>query len=154
MINPIKRLETLGYPIGDVPSPGGLYTPVTLIGSIAYISGAVPVTQGHLKYPGRVPSDIDLPTAQKAAALCVANNLRMFHQKAGHLDGILRVLRLTGYVNSDPHFTDQHLVINGASQLLKDVFGDLGVGARSAIGVAQLPLGSAVETELILEIRS
>ena len=154
MTNPIERLESLGYPIDDVPSPGGLYTPVTLIGSVAYVSGAVPVTRGHLKYAGKVPSDVDLPTAQKAAALCVANNLRMLHQEVGSLERILRVLRLTGYVNSNPHFTDQHLVINGASQLLKDVFGDLGIGARSAVGVAQLPLGSAVETELILEIRS
>lgn len=154
MTNPIERLESLGYPINDKPSPGGLYKPVTVIGSIAYVSGAVPVTQGHLKYEGKVPSDIDLPTAQKAAALCVANNLRMFHQKGRPLGHIRRVLRLTGYVNSDPHFTDQHLVINGASQLLQDVFGDLGIGARSAVGVVQLPLGSAVETELILEIRS
>ncbi len=153
MNNPTEQLEALGYPIDDVPSPGGLYLPVTLTGSIAYVSGAVPVMQGHLRYAGKVPSDVDISAAQKAAALCAANNLRMLHQKMGTLACIVRVLRLTGYVNSDPDFTDPHLVINGASQLLKDVLGDVGIGARSAVGVAQLPLGSAVETELILEVK-
>ncbi|MCY4225048.1 MAG: RidA family protein [Bacteroidetes bacterium] len=154
MTNRITILESLGYPVDDVPAPGGLYKPVTLTGSIAYVSGAVAVSHGTLQYAGKVPRDIDLSTAQQAAALCVANNLRAVHQSIGSLDRIVRVLRLTGFVNSDPDFSDQHLVINGASELLKEVFGDVGVGARSAVGVAQLPLGSAVETELILEIKS
>lgn len=148
----VECLESLGYLIDDAPTPSGLYSPITAIPPIVYVSGAVPVTEGHLKYAGKVPSDVDLPTAQKAAALCVANNLRMFYQEYDSLESIARVLRLTGYVNSDPHFTDQHLVMNGASQLLREVFGKSGVGARSAVGVAQLPLGSTVETELILEI--
>jgi len=147
------KLELLGYPLDDVPAPSGLYKPVTFIGSVAYVSGAVPVAQGHLQFAGKVPSDLDLPNAQKAAALCTANNLRMAYQALGSLDRIVRVLRLTGFVNSEPDFTDQHLVINGASELLKEIFGDPGIGARSAVGVTQLPLGSAVETELILEIK-
>ena len=150
----ISKLESLGYPINDVPAPGGLYKPVTMTGTIAYVSGAVPVARGRLQYAGKVPSDLDLSSAQQAAELCAANNLRMAYQALGTLDHIVRVLRLTGFVNSEPDFTDQHLVINGASQLLKEVFGGLGIGARSAIGTSQLPLGSAVETELILEIKS
>ena len=153
MHNRIDRLESLGFPIDDVPAPGGLYKSVTVIDTIAYVSGAVPVAQGQLQFAGKVPSDLDLDTAQRAAALCGANNLRMACKALGSLDRITRVLRLTGFVNSEPDFTDQHLVINGASELLKKVFGDAGIGARSAVGVAQLPLGSAVETELILEIR-
>ncbi len=149
----LERLESLGYPLDDVPAPGGLYKPVTVIDTTAYVSGAVPVAQGHLQFAGKVPSDLDLATAQRAAALCAANNLRMACQALGSLDRIARVLRLTGFVNSEPDFTNQHLVINGASELLREVFGDSGIGARSAVGVAQLPLGSAVETELILEIR-
>ena len=149
----ITKLESLGYPMDDVPAPGGLYKPVTLIGSIAYVSGAVAVSQGKLQFAGKVPSDVDLPAAQNAAALCAANNLRAVNQFIGSLDRIVRILRLTGFVNSEPDFSDQHLVINGASELLKEVFGDSGIGARSAVGVAQLPLGSAVETELILEIK-
>jgi len=153
MHNRIERLESLGYPIDDVPAPGGLYRPVTVIDNIAYVSGAVPVARGLLQFAGKVPSDLDLSVAQQAAALCGANNLRMARQTLGSLDRITRVIRLTGFVNSEPDFTDQHLVINGASELLKKVFGDAGIGARSAVGVVQLPLGSAVETELILEIR-
>ncbi|MCY4159254.1 MAG: RidA family protein [Bacteroidetes bacterium] len=154
MNDPNKKLESLGYPLDDAPAPGGVYKPVTVIGSIAYVSGAVPVARGRLQYAGKVPSDLDLPAAQRAAGLCAANNLRMIYQELGSLDRIARVLRLTGFVNSEPDFTDQHLVINGASELLKEIFGDLGIGARSAVGMTQLPLGSAVETELILEIHS
>jgi len=149
----IRKLESLGYPVDDVPAPGGLYKPVILTGSIAYASGAVAISQGKLHFAGKVPTDLDLSTAQQAAALCVANNLRAVNQYLGSLNRIVRVLRLTGFVNSDPDFSDQHLVINGASELLKEIFGDLGIGARSAVGVNQLPLGSAVETELILEIQ-
>ncbi len=150
----IKKLESLGYSMDDIPKPGGLYKPLTVVGSIAYVSGAIPVSEGQLLFAGKVPTDLSLNTAQQAASLCVANNLRFVYQSLGSLDGIVRVLRLTGYVNSEPDFTDQHLVINGASELLKYVFGAAGIGARSAVGVSQLPLGSAVETELILEVSS
>ena len=154
MTDRIKKLESLGYPVDDAPAPSGLYKPVTVIGTVAYVSGAVPVIRGKLQFAGKVPSDLNLSEAQRAAALCAANNLRMIHRALGSLDCIVRILRLTGFVNSDSDFTDQHLVINGASELLQKVLGDAGTGARSAVGMAQLPLGSAVETELILEISS
>lgn len=149
-----KKLEALGYPVDDVPGPGAIYKPVVIHGSTVYVSGAVPVAGGKLASKGKVPSEVSLEDAQKAAALCAANNLRFVIRELGSLDRIERVIRVTGYVNSDPDFTDQHLVINGASQLLADVFGDDGIGARSAIGMAQLPLGSSTEVEMILALKA
>lgn len=146
-------LEALGYPVDRIPAPGALYKPVVVTGTTVYVSGAVPTDNGVLQFKGKVPSDVSVEDAKRSAALCAANNLRMVRQAIGSLDRIARVIRLTGYVNSDPDFTDQHLVINGASELLREVFGDAGVGARSAVGMAQLPLGSATEVELILELK-
>jgi enamine deaminase RidA (YjgF/YER057c/UK114 family) len=87
------------------------------------------------------------------AVLCAANVLRAVRRHVGSLDRIDRVLRITGYVNSDPGFTDQHLVINGASRLVRDVFGEEGRHARTALGMAQLPLGASVEVEMILRLK-
>ena len=147
------KLEALGYPIHDVPGAGAIYKPVVVHGKTVYVSGAVPIAEGKLFSKGKVPSEVSLEDAQQAAALCAANNLRFVIKHLGSLDGIERVIRVTGYVNSDPGFTDQHLVINGASQLLADVFGDEGIGARSALGMAQLPLGSSTEVEMILALK-
>ena len=148
-----QRLEALGYSLDQAPAPGAIYKPVVVSGTTVYVSGAVPTDGGALIYKGKVPSEVSLEEAQHAAAWCAANNRRMVRQAVGSLDRIARVIRLTGYVNSDADFTDQHLVINGASQLLREVFGEVGVGARSAVGMAQLPLGSTTETELILELK-
>lgn len=149
-----KKLEALGYPLDDVPGPGAIYKPVVIHGSTVYVSGAVPMAGGALASKGKVPSQVSLEAAREAAALCAANNLRFVIRELGTLDKIERVIRVTGYVNSDPDFTDQHLVINGASQLLVDVFGDDGIGARSAVGMAQLPLGSSTEVEMILALKA
>ena len=149
------KLEALGYPLDRAPAPGAIYRPAMVDGTTVYVSGAVPLDGDQLTSKGKVPSDVSLEDAQKAAELCAANCLRMARREVGSLDNIERVLRLTGYVNSDPEFTDQHLVINGASQLLLDVFGsDDGLAARSALGMAQLPLGSSVEVEMILKLKS
>lgn len=147
------KLEAMGYPLDDVPGAGAIYRPVVVTGRTVYVSGAVPIAGGQLASKGKVPSQVTLEDAKRAAALCAANNLRVVRAHLGSLGKIERVVRVTGYVNSDPDFTDQHLVINGASELLRDVFGEAGVGARSAVGMAQLPLGSSTETEMILELR-
>ena len=151
-----ERLESLGYPLDRVPKPGAIYKPVVIDGTTVYVSGCVPFDgHGNLASKGKVPSEVSLPDARKAAALCAANVLRLVRQEIGSLERLERVLRVTGYVNSDPDFTEQHLVINGASQLFVDVFGaDLGLHARSAVGMAQLPLGSSVEVEAILRLKS
>lgn len=148
-----QKLEELGYPVDDVPGAGAIYKPVVIHGNTVYVSGAVPIAGGKVTSRGKVPSQVSLEEAERAAALCAANNLRFVIKELGSLDRIERVVRVTGYVNSDPDFTDQHLVINGASRLLSDVFGDDGIGARSALGMAQLPLGSSTEVEMILALK-
>jgi enamine deaminase RidA (YjgF/YER057c/UK114 family) len=150
-----EKLESLGYPLDRVPRPGAIYRPVVIDGTTVYVSGCVPFDgHGNLASKGKVVSQVSLAEAQKAAALCAANVLRLVRQEVGSLERVDRMLRVTGYVNSDADFTEQHLVINGASQLMVDVFGgDAGLHARTAVGVAQLPLGSSVEVEAILRLR-
>ncbi len=145
-------LEEMGYSLSESAPPAAIYKPVVITGNIAYCSGAVPVTGGKLQYKGKVGSMVSIEKAKRSAALCAANNLRQLHSALGTLGRIARVVRLTGFVNSDPDFHDQHLVINGASELLRAVFGNAGVGARSALGMVSLPLGATTETELIVEL--
>lgn len=145
-------LERLGFPLDRETPEGGLVEALVIDGQTIYASGQVPLDGDRLIYKGKVPSQVSVADATKAAALCAANVLRVVRKTIGSLDRIERVVRITGYVNSDPDFTDQHLVINGASQLVRDVFGDAGRHARTALGLAQLPLGSAVEVEMILRI--
>lgn len=146
------KLEALGYKMSDTPKPAGLYTPLVIDGKTAYLSGMVPVEAGELKYKGKVPSEVSLEDAQKAAELCAANLLRVCARDLGSLDMIERLIKVTGFVNSEPDFTDQHLVINGASGLLVEALGEAGHHARSAIGMAGLPTGAAVEVELIVRL--
>jgi enamine deaminase RidA (YjgF/YER057c/UK114 family) len=148
-----QKLAALGYPLERTTPEGKLVDPLSISGSIVYASGQVPFDGDQLVSKGKVPSQISAADATKAAALCAANVLRAVRKHFGSLDAIERVVRITGYVNSDPDFTDQHLVINGASQLGRDVFGEAGRHARTAIGMAQLPLGSSVEVEMILELK-
>jgi enamine deaminase RidA (YjgF/YER057c/UK114 family) len=148
-----QKLISLGFPLDRVPTPGAIYRPVVLQGSTAYVSGCVPFDgPNNLVSAGKVGRDLSLEDAQKAAALCAANVLRLLHVELGSLDRIVRILRVGGYVNSTQDFTDQHLVINGASQLFCDVLGDAGPHARTALGLQQLPLGSSVEVDAIVEI--
>jgi enamine deaminase RidA (YjgF/YER057c/UK114 family) len=149
-----RKLESLGYSLGKTLSAGAIYKPVVVDGTTVYVSGCVPFDgDKNLASKGKVPSQVPLEDARQAAALCAANVLRLVRQELGSLDRVERVLRVTGYVNSDADFTEQHLVINGASQLFVDVFGDAGWHARSAVGMAQLPLGASVEVEAILKAK-
>jgi len=143
------KLSERGYSLEDAPKAGGLYTPAVLDGRIFYLSGAVPVANGKLEYQGKVPSAVSLEDAQKAAELCAANLLRVFIRDVGPLERIEKLVKVTGFVNADPGFADPHLVVNGASQLLLDVLGEAGHHARSAVGMASLPLDASVEIELI-----
>jgi enamine deaminase RidA (YjgF/YER057c/UK114 family) len=148
-----RKLESLGYPLDRVPPVGAVYKPVVVDGTTVYTSGSVPMDGDRLASRGKVPSQVSLEDARKAAALCAANVLRNVRQHVGSLDRVARVLRTVGYVNSDLDFTEQHLVINGASELLREVFGDDGIGARTALGLAALPLGSSVEVDIVLQLR-
>jgi enamine deaminase RidA (YjgF/YER057c/UK114 family) len=147
-----KILEQLGFPLERTTPEGKLVDAIAIDGDIVYASGQVPFDGDKLAYAGKVPTAVSVEDATKAAALCAANVLRAVRKHVGSLDRISRVVRITGYVNSEPSFTEQHIVINGASQLVRDVFGDDGRHARTAIGVAQLPLGAAVEVEMILRL--
>ncbi|HUS39009.1 MAG TPA: RidA family protein [Pirellulales bacterium] len=148
------KLESLGFPLDRVPKPAAIYEAVVVDGATVYASGAIPFDGDQQVSRGKVPSEVSVEDAQKAAALCAANILRAVRKKVGSLDRIDRAIRLTGYVNVDPDFTDPHVVINGASQLVIDVLGDDGRHARSAMGVAQLPLACCVEVEMILRLKS
>jgi enamine deaminase RidA (YjgF/YER057c/UK114 family) len=148
-----KRLEALGFPLDRTPPEGSLVEPLSIEGRTVYVSGQVPFDGPNLVSIGKVLTEISQADATKAATLCCANALRVVRRHFGSLDVIDRILRVTGYVNSDPDFTQQHVVINGASQLLREVFGDAGRHARTALGMAQLPLGSSVEVEMILLLK-
>ena len=143
-------LEQMGYPLERANPEGKLVEALVIEGNTIYASGQVPFDGDRLVFQGKVPSKVSVVDATDAAALCAANVLRAVRKVIGSLDRVERVVRITGYVNSDSDFTEQHLVINGASQLVRDVFGDAGRHARTALGVAQLPLGAAVEMEMIL----
>ena len=145
-----KRLEELGYPLERATPEGKLVDAVRIEGDTLYASGQVPFDGDKLTSKGKVPSQISMAEATQAASLCAANVLRAVRRVVGSLDNIEAVVRINGYVNSDADFTEQHLVINGASELVRDVFGEAGRHARTAIGVAQLPLGAAVEVDMIL----
>ena len=151
-----QKLESLGYPLDRVPGVGAIYKPVVIDGTTVYTAGAVPFDGDKLVGKGKVPTDVSLEEGKRHAALCAANILRNVRKAVGgSLDRVERVLRTVGYVNSDPAFTDQHLVINGASELLIEVLGpDAGVGVRTAIGMASLPLGSSVEVDIIFKLKS
>lgn len=149
-----EKLSSLGFPPDRVPAPGALYRTVVVDGTTVYVSGCIPNDgERNLVSKGKVPSQVSLEDAKKAAALCAANILRLVRKELGSLDRVDRVLKVTGFVNSDPDFIEQHLVINGASQLFIDVLGEAGWHARSSIGMAQLPLGASVEVEAILKIK-
>jgi enamine deaminase RidA (YjgF/YER057c/UK114 family) len=148
-----RKLEQLGYPLARTTPEGKLVDALAVVENIVYASGQVPFDGDTLTSKGKVPSQVGVRDATAAAALCAANVLRAVRRELGSLDRIRRVARITGYVNSDADFTNQHLVINGASQLVRDVFGEDGRHARTALGVAQLPLGSSVEVEMILLLK-
>ncbi len=127
---------------------------LSVVGDIVFASGQVPFDAGVLTSKGKVPSQVSVEEAMKAAALCAANILRAVSLKLGSLDCIERAIRMTGYVNADPEFTDCHLVINGATTLGNQILGEeAGRHARTSLGKAQLPLGTSVEVEMIFQFK-
>ncbi len=147
------KLSELGLDMPPAPEPKGLYRPLVVVGDMAYTSGHLPVdAAGHL-VTGRVGVEIDIPTATHAALLTGLNILATLRAELGSLDRVRRLVKVLGAVNGTPEFTEQPAVINGCSQLLADVFGpETGIAARSAIGVASLPLGVPVEIEAVFQV--
>jgi enamine deaminase RidA (YjgF/YER057c/UK114 family) len=154
MHNIEQRLQEIGSPLPSAPTPLASYVPAVRTGNLVYSSGMVPFKDGVLQSRGRVGEKVTVEEAAVAARLCALNALAAIKTAISDLDAIACIVRLTGYVSSAADFTDQPAVINGASDFLVDVFGEKGQHSRAALGVYQLPLGSSVELDLIVEISS
>ncbi len=144
-----EKLASLGISLPIPPEPAGSYLPVILSSNLAFVAGQIPTEGKQVKFRGKVES---VAMGQEAARLCTINALAQLKSSLGSLNGIKRVIKVTGFVNSDPSFTDHAKVINGASDLLVTIFGEKGKHARAAVGVNSLPLNSAVELEFIAEV--
>ena len=136
------------------PNPAGSYVPVVLTGNLAFVSGQIPIEDGNLKFMGKVPDEQSIETAQDAAKVCIINALAHLNAYFGTLDNITKIIRVSGFVNSNPSFTEQPKIINAASDLLFEIFGEAGKHSRIAIGVSSLPLNSTVEIDMIVEVSS
>ncbi len=152
MATPEQRLAELGLVIPEVVAPLASYVPAVRSGSFVYTSGQVPMVKGRMVATGKVGAEVDTETAKEAARACALNALAAVRSVTGDLSAVTRVVKVVGYVASAPDFTGQPGVVNGASDLLGQIFGDAGVHARSAVGVAALPLDAPVEVELIVEV--
>jgi enamine deaminase RidA (YjgF/YER057c/UK114 family) len=147
------KLAELGIELPQATAPIANYVPYTVSGNLVVVSGQVSVRNGKAEYVGKLGAGISIADGQQAAKLCALNVIAHLRNACGgDLDRVKRVLRLGGFVNCTPDFTDMPQVVNGASDLMVQVFGDAGKHARAAVGVASLPLGVAVEVEAMFEI--
>jgi len=147
------RLAELGLTLPAVAAPVAAYVPAVVTGNHVFTSGQLPFIDGKLTGTGKVGAEVSAEDAKKLAAVCAINALAALKSVIGDLDRVTRIVKVVGFVASDPSFTGQPGVINGASELLGEVFGEVGVHARSAVGVSVLPLDSPVEVELIAEFQ-
>ncbi|SDC41628.1 Enamine deaminase RidA, house cleaning of reactive enamine intermediates, YjgF/YER057c/UK114 family [Geodermatophilus telluris] len=147
-----RRLAELGIRLPPVAAPVASYVPAVRSGQLVFTSGQLPFVEGGLRRTGKVGGSVDPEDAAADAKLCALNALAAVHELVG-LDSVARIVRVVGYVASAEGFTGQPRVVNGASELLGKVFGEAGQHARSAVGVAELPLGAPVEVELTVELR-
>jgi enamine deaminase RidA (YjgF/YER057c/UK114 family) len=150
--SPEDRLAELGLTLPGVAAPVAAYVPAVRSGNHVYTSGQLPMVDGSLAATGKVGAEIDAEQAKVLAQTCALNALAAVKAEVGDLGKVRRVVKVVGFVASAPDFTGQPGVVNGASELLGTVFGDAGVHARSAVGVAVLPLDAPVEVELIVEV--
>jgi enamine deaminase RidA (YjgF/YER057c/UK114 family) len=147
-----QRLAELGIELPAVPAPVASYIPAIRTGQLVFTSGQVPIVGGVLQATGKVGAEVTPEDAVGHARTCALNALAAVHALVG-IDSVVRVVKMVGFVASSPDFTGQPAVVNGASDLIGEVFGEAGAHARSAVGVAALPLDAPVEVELIVEIR-
>ncbi len=146
-----EKIESLGIKLPAPPTPAGSYVAVIRTGNLLYISGQIPMENGKLLYTGKV-SDENLETAQKSAKMCAINLLAQLKRELGDFEKVSKIVRLSGFVNSDPEFSQHPKVINAASDLLFEIFGEKGKHSRIAVGVANLPLNSMTEIDAIVEV--
>ena len=147
------RLKELGIKVPEAAAPVANYVAYVVTGNLVFVSGQVTVEDGQFKYQGKVGSDYTVEQGQEAARLCAVNIVSQLKAACGgDLDRVQRIVKLGGFVNSTPDFTDQPKVINGASDLMVEVFGDKGRHARAAVSAGALPVGVAVEVDCVAEI--
>ena len=151
-MTPEQRLAELGLEVPPVAPPAGAYVPAVRTGAYVYTSGQLPLVDGKLVATGKVGAEVSPEQAKELARTCALNGLAAIRAEVGDLARVRRVVKVVGFVASAPQFTAQPGVVNGASELLAEVFGDAGRHARSAVGVAVLPLDAPVEVELLVEL--
>jgi enamine deaminase RidA (YjgF/YER057c/UK114 family) len=147
-----SRINELKLSLPDVPKPVASYIPAKQTGNLVFTAGQLPMLNGELISKGLLGQDVEIEEANKAARICTLNALAAIKGVIGDLDRIKQIVRVVGYVASVPTFTQQPAVVNGASELLLEVFGENGKHARSAVGMAVLPLNASVEIELTVEV--
>lgn len=152
MAGPGERLRELGLTLPAVAAPAGSYVPARRVGSLVFTAGQLPLVDGALPVTGKVGAEVAPEEARDLARICAINGLAAVDDLVG-IDAVAGVVKVVGFVASAPGFTGQPGVLNGASDLLGSVFDDAGRHARSAVGVAELPMGSPVEVELMVELR-
>jgi len=154
MNTPSQRLKEMGIELPAVAKPLAAYVPYVRQGDTLILSGQVTLKDGKLAYVGKVGREHDVEAGAAAAKLCALNAIAVAAEAAGGIDNIDRVLKAVVYVASAEGFTDQHLVANGASNFLGEVFGEAGIHARAAVGMAELPMGSTVEIDVTFTVKT
>jgi enamine deaminase RidA (YjgF/YER057c/UK114 family) len=147
------RLKNLGMILPEVAAPLAAYVPAKKVGQVIFTAGQLPIQKGELICKGLLGQDVDVEQAYQAARICTLNALAAIKGVAKDLDQIVQVVRVVGYVACTSTFTQQPAIVNGASELLLEIFGEVGKHARSAVGVASLPLNASVEIELTVEVK-
>jgi enamine deaminase RidA (YjgF/YER057c/UK114 family) len=147
----LAKIESLGLKLPDVPKPVAAYVNWVRTGNLLFLSGGLPI-DGDVKILGKVPSACAVEKAVEGARIIVLNRLAVIREAIGSLDNVKQIVTLNGFVNSDPDFTCHPAVVNGASELLVEIFGERGMHSRTALGVAALPLDVSVEINMIVEV--
>jgi len=151
-MSPEERLKELGLELPEAPKPIGSYVPCIQTGNLLFMSGILPLVKGKLVRQGCVGHDISLDEAREDAKTATINALSILKSHIGSLDKVKKCVRITGYISSASHFTEQPKVLNAASDLLFEIFGEIGRHARSAVGVNTLPLNASLEIEFVFEV--
>jgi len=146
-----QRISELGIVLPQVATPAGAYVPAVVSGNLVFTAGQIPLVDGKLAATGKVGKDLTAEQAREIARICALNAVAAVKSVIGDLDRVKKVVKVVGFVSSDPSFSQQPAVVNGASEVLEQIFGEKGIHARSAVGVAVLPLDAPVEVELIVE---
>lgn len=148
-----ERIKELGLELPEAAKPSFIYVPVVVHNGVAYISGQLPKVNGEVKVIGKVGGDVSIEDAKESARICILQGLSCLKEEIGSLDRVERILKLTGFVNSAAGFNKQPKVIDAASELIVEIFGEKGRHARSAVGAAELPRSTPVEIEMIVAVR-